>query len=39
MEYITLPSELVGFNNKTTEIVRTVSDREMYLLHGVLSMA
>ena len=31
-----LPSELVGFTNRTTEIVKTVSNREMYLLHGEL---
>jgi len=37
MNLITLPSGLVGFNNQTTEIVETISDREMYLLHGVLS--
>jgi transposase len=34
MECITLPSELVGFSNYKTEIVRTASNREMYLLHG-----
>ncbi len=37
MNFITLPSGLVGFNNQTTEIVETISGREMYLLHGVLS--
>ena len=36
MHYIMLPSELVGFTNRTTEIVKTVSNREMYLLHGEL---
>ena len=36
MNYITLPSLLVGFNNQTTEIVKTVTDREMYLLKGEL---
>jgi len=36
MHYITLPSTLVGFTNHATEIVKTVSDREMYLLHGQL---
>ncbi|MCH3916448.1 MAG: ISL3 family transposase [Spirochaetia bacterium] len=36
MKYIKLPSRLVGFNNQTTEIVNTVSNKEMYLLHGTL---
>jgi transposase len=36
MECITLPSGLVGFSNYKTEIVRTASDNEMYLLHGEL---
>jgi transposase len=31
-----LPSELVGFTNRSTEIVKTVSNRKMYLLHGEL---
>lgn len=34
MYYIMLSSELVGFTNRTTEIVKTVSNREMYLLKG-----
>ncbi len=29
MNFITLPSGLVGFNNQNTEIVSTISDREM----------
>ena len=37
MHYIMLPSELVGFTNHTTEIVKTVSNREMYLLKGELA--
>ena len=37
MHYIMLPSELVGFTNRTTEIVKTVSNREMYLLKGELT--
>ncbi len=37
MHYIMLPSELVGFTNRTTEIVKTVSNREMYLLKGELA--
>lgn len=37
MNYITLPSALVGFTNHQTEIVRTVSNREMYLVHGQLN--
>ena len=36
MHYITLPSELVGFTNHSSEIVKTVSNRKMYLLHGEL---
>ena len=36
MNYTMLPSELVGFTNRSTEIVKTVSNREMYLLHGEL---
>jgi transposase len=36
MDYITLPSGLVGFSNHKTEIVMTVSDTEMYLLYGEL---
>ena len=36
MHYIMLPSELIGFTNITTEIVKTVSNRKMYLLHGEL---
>ena len=37
MKYIKLPSRLVGFTNQTTEIVKTVTGREMYLLKGDLS--
>lgn len=37
MKYIKFPSRLVGFTNKTTEIVQTVTGREMYLLKGDLS--
>jgi transposase len=36
MHYITLPSELVGFTNHSSEIIQTVSNRKMYLLHGEL---
>ena len=36
MHYIMLPSRLVGFANDNTEIVKTTTDREMYLLHGHL---
>jgi len=36
MHYIMLPSELVGFTNRTTETVKTASNREMYLLRGEL---
>jgi transposase len=31
-----LPSELVGFTNHSSEIIQTVSNRKMYLLHGEL---
>ncbi|HKM07351.1 MAG TPA: hypothetical protein VJ869_10190 [Sphaerochaeta sp.] len=34
MEYITLPSTLVGFSNTHTETVTTVSGLGAYLLHG-----
>ncbi len=34
MKYIMLPSELVGFTNHSSEIIKTASNREMYLLHG-----
>lgn len=37
MNYIKLPSILVGFNNQTTEIVKTISNKEMYILNGALS--
>ena len=37
MHCIMLPSELVGFTNRTTKIVKTVSNREMYLLKGELA--
>src|SRR5690554_6826445 len=36
MHYITLPSGLVGFHNCKTEIVVTLSGRDLYLLHGEL---
>lgn len=36
MHYITLPSELVGFTNHSSEIIQTVSNRKMCLLHGEL---
>jgi transposase len=36
MYYIMLPSELVGFTNHSSEIIQTVSNRKMYLLHGEL---
>lgn len=36
MKYIKLPSTLVGFSNLNSEIVKTVSNNEMYLLHGEL---
>jgi hypothetical protein len=36
MYYLMLPSELVGLTNRTEEMEKTVSNREMYLLHGEL---
>jgi hypothetical protein len=36
MDYITLPSGLVGFRNYKTETKETLSGRKMYLLHGEL---
>lgn len=36
MQYITLPSGLIDFTNNKTEIVKTTTNREMYLLHGQL---
>ncbi|MFA5603183.1 MAG: hypothetical protein WDA21_05620 [Bacilli bacterium] len=36
MHYITLPSGLVGFHNYKTEMVVTLSGRDLYLLHGEL---
>jgi transposase len=37
MNYIKLPSGLKGFNNHQTEIVQTVSGRELFLLNGELT--
>ena len=34
MNYITLPSELVGFINEKSEIVTTTTNQKMYMLHG-----
>ncbi|MGB4406042.1 MAG: ISL3 family transposase [Sphaerochaeta sp.] len=36
MNYIKLPSGLKGFSNLQTEIVKTLSGRDSYLLHGEL---